>query len=698
MNESQRNLVPAFSSPGLPRDAGFRLLVETGLHLARERSLEGVARTAVDAGLHLTGAEFGAFLYVSNGDDGHNFQISETAGHAAHWQSLPLTGATPLFQRTLHHGQSLCIDDLRALAGVTAEELATFPSSLVSYVAVPVMSEAGKPVGALVYGHTAAQRFTPLEQSLLTQLSSQTSAAIDVAQLADNLSREIAIADSARAAQREYADRLTSVLESTTDGVALMDSRWRFTYFNQRAQQIVAPGRNIVGLHYYELFPDAKGSTFEQHYAEAMNERHPVEFTDYYAGLDIWAYIRVFPMADGIAIFFQDVTDQRRAENQREQTERRLRQALEAGSLGTWTWNRDTDMLDLDERAAILFYADPHVPIGRSFLRERVVAEDDRKITTDQLHVALENGNTYRAEYRVRRPGSGPDPAPGDTRWLAASAIPTFADQGNSITGMVGTVQDITERKTSEATLRQSEKLAATGRMAATIAHEINNPLEAVTNLIYLAKTDPETPPAVARQLETADSELLRVAQIAQQTLGFYRDTTRPVQINVTELLEGVRNLFSRKLDYSRLSCSLDLDPGLTIHGLQGEIRQVFSNLLVNAIDASRHIAKPRPICIRAHAAVRHGVPGVAVLVSDYGSGIPRSVFDRLYSPFVTTKVSVGTGLGLWVTRGIVEKHGGAISVRTSTGPASGTVFRVFLPREMANQELLTSPSSNLVH
>jgi len=261
------------------------------------------------------------------------------------------------------------------------------------------------------------------------------------------------------------------------------------------------------------------------------------------------------------------------------------------------------------------------------------------------------------------------------------------------MTGMIGTVQDITARKTQEATLRQSEKLAATGRLAATIAHEINNPLEAVTNLIYLSKTDPGVPPPIAHLLDTADNELARVAQIAQQTLGFYRDTTRPIDINLTDMLEGVVNLFSRKMDYKKIECELDLAPNLHIFGLQGEVRQVFSNLIVNAIDAS---SKNR-IYVRARACTHLGRPGVSVLIADRGTGIPIGVRQRLFSPFFTTKQSVGTGLGLWVTRGIVEKQGGTIRFRTSTEKPSGTVFRVFLPAEFLNPEKFNATQSKFI-
>jgi signal transduction histidine kinase len=293
----------------------------------------------------------------------------------------------------------------------------------------------------------------------------------------------------------------------------------------------------------------------------------------------------------------------------------------------------------------------------------------------------LESGGLYSAEYRVESPD-------GIQTWVSVSGNATFAPDGHEISGMIGTVQDITARRSQESALRQSEKLAATGRLAATIAHEINNPLEAVTNLIYLSRTDPDVPQPVQFLLETADAELARVAQIAQQTLGFYRDTTRPVEIRLNDLLRSVVDLFERKMISRKIACTLDLEPDLCINGLQGEIRQVFSNLIVNAIDSFSY--SPDHTSGKIHIRGRHlqvpplrGRPAVSILICDQGSGISASARQRIFSPFFTTKLSVGTGLGLWVTRGFVEKQGGRIHFRSRTEAPSGTTFRVVLPVHM---------------
>jgi PAS domain S-box-containing protein len=682
---------PGATSPQ-EHEARLQLIIDTGLLLARERNIEVIVQTALDAARQLACAHFAALYYNRTGPDGSPMQHYKLAAeNPATLTGIDQPPVADLFHHVYRGADILRIDDIGEDARFggrspfTGTPLGVLP--IRSYLAIPMHSIAGDSVGGLLFGHPDAGIFTANNQAHASSVAQQVGAALQNAQLAETLSQEIAIADSARQAQREASERLQSIFESTTDGIALMDRNWRFTYLNPRANEIVAPGRDVTGMTYLELFPDAAGSVFEQRYAEAMNERRVVEFTDYYAPLDIWASIRVFPTTDGIAIFFQDVTLQRRAERASEDSSRRLRQALDAAQLGTWTWNRKTDMLDLDQRAAeLLDGGEPHVPVSRAELRKRIVHEEDLGGTARDMQEILRSGGTYSAEYRV-------ETRDGRLLWISSRGVATLDFAGKEIVGMIGTVQDITSRKTQEATLRQSEKLAATGRLAATIAHEINNPLEAVTNLIYLSKTDPGVPAPIQHLLDTADNELARVAQIAQQTLGFYRDTTRPVDIDLTDLIEGVANLFSRKMQYKKLQCQLDVEPNLHIFGLQGEVRQVFSNLLVNAIDAS----SSNTIQIRARSRTHNGRAGVSVLIADHGSGIPVAVRQRLFSPFFTTKQSVGTGLGLWVTRGIVEKQGGTIRFRTSTENSTGTVFRVFLPTEFLNPETFASPQSKVL-
>ena len=244
------------------------------------------------------------------------------------------------------------------------------------------------------------------------------------------------------------------------------------------------------------------------------------EFVAFYAPLGLWTSVRVFPTPEGIVIFFQDITQQRRAEQALDDppavSARPSTPAPSAPGAGTWPPTASTST-SAPPSSSSPSRTPPSAAPSSAAASSTPTTSPTRPPISARPSL---NGGTYSAEYRAE----GPDKT---QRWIAARGLATF-DDAHEFTGMIGTVQDITDRKTQEATLRQSEKLAATGRLAATIAHEINNPLEAVTNLIYICKTDPTVPPAIQRLLDTADDELARVAQIAQQTLGFYRDTTRP--------------------------------------------------------------------------------------------------------------------------------------------------------------------------
>jgi PAS domain S-box-containing protein len=246
-----------------------------------------------------------------------------------------------------------------------------------------------------------------------------------------------------------------------------------------------------------------------------------------------------------------------------------------------------------------------------------------------------------------------------------------------TVTGCSAIIRDITTQTRAEEALRKNEKLAAAGRLAATVAHEINNPLEAITNLLYLARQD------TGRRdeyLTMAEDEVQRVASIAEQTLGFVRETSS-VDLDVGKLLDQVLKLYSRKLDSKHIHVEKEYQSDVRIRGFAGELRQLFANLVINAVDASAENGRLRlRISHYRNWGNSHG--GVRVTIADTGSGIGPGHLRHIFEPFYTTKKDIGTGLGLWLSHGIVQKHGGSIRVRTRSLPGrSGTVFTVFLPQ-----------------
>ncbi len=257
------------------------------------------------------------------------------------------------------------------------------------------------------------------------------------------------------------------------------------------------------------------------------------------------------------------------------------------------------------------------------------------------------------------------------------SAAPIRDDAGR-LTGVVLVFRDATADRKSQELIRKTEKIAAAARLAATVAHEINNPLEAVSNLIYLAKARAGVPDVAIQDLKMAEDELARVSHVTRQTLGFYRESTSADRVEMQTVVESVLKLYTNKLNAKTIVIQRDFSPCPPLRAWVGELRQVVSNLISNAIDAmsTDGILKVSVGCV-------DGVDGemIELQVEDNGPGIASEHLERIFEPFFTTKKEVGTGLGLYVSKQIVERHGGSIRVNArSDKGARGAVFSVLLP------------------
>jgi PAS domain S-box-containing protein len=341
--------------------------------------------------------------------------------------------------------------------------------------------------------------------------------------------------------------------------------------------------------------------------------------------------------------------------------------AQAAANIGDWEWEITTRNLHWSEEVETMHGFAPRTFNGKYEYWLASIHPDDRERTTGALRSALDTHGDYDVEYRTIR-------ADGSVYWIAARAAVECDAAGKPIR-MVGMCMDITRRKQTEDTLRKTEKLAAAGRLAATIAHEVNNPLEAVTNLIFLARNE-EKYPERYRLLEMADKELQRVSHITRQTLGFYRDSGRSVRVDLNDIVKNVLDVFQGKLKAKGVQVRFESEGETIIYGAPGELTQVVSNLISNAVDAS-----PAGSTVRVR--VRRRRANAVLVVSDQGDGIPVGVRPMVFEPFFTTKKDVGTGLGLWISRRIVQNHGGSIRFRSSNGTGrshpSGTVFVVNL-------------------
>jgi len=269
------------------------------------------------------------------------------------------------------------------------------------------------------------------------------------------------------------------------------------------------------------------------------------------------------------------------------------------------------------------------------------------------------------------------------TTWLVN--IYPVKSLGPSVRWVGAVIVDTTGIKRSEDALRRTEKLAAVGRLSASIAHEINNPLEAITNLLYLIRRQDGLDKKSVEYAELAEHEVARMSEIVQQTLRFHRQSTKPAVANVGEILDSVLSLHRGKVKALQITVHRDYRGDVELFCFAGEMRQLFANLIGNALDAMPAHGGRLALEIRNSRSWREPrVPGVRVMVADTGCGMSPATQRRIFEPFFTTKESTGTGLGLWVSAEIIEKHRGIVRVRSrhmqDRGGKSGTVFMVFLP------------------
>ncbi len=256
-------------------------------------------------------------------------------------------------------------------------------------------------------------------------------------------------------------------------------------------------------------------------------------------------------------------------------------------------------------------------------------------------------------------------------------------NQAGDLIGVVMVFRDITMERRTRAALLANEKLAVAGRLAATIAHEIHNPLDSVANLLYLLQHNP-TSDESSHFLDIAQSELARVTQISRAMLSLYRESRAPVPVNLKDTLEELLLLMEGRFLTLGVTVTSELPPGIVVEGFPAELRQVFTNLITNAAEAAGQggavIVRVTPQQGSSSSSGQHLEPGAVIEIVDNGPGIAAENRSRLFQPFFTTKGERGTGLGLWVSQGIIRKHGGTIDlISQADGPAHGTIARVFL-------------------
>jgi PAS domain S-box-containing protein len=298
-----------------------------------------------------------------------------------------------------------------------------------------------------------------------------------------------------------------------------------------------------------------------------------------------------------------------------------------------------------------------HYPDGSEYAKEECLINDviwSRKPFANRIdHVFRKDGSMF---------------------WAEMSSQPIV--DGDEVRGAVVTFRDVTQSRLADEALRRNEKLAAVGQLASSIAHEINNPLEAVINLLYLVRTA-DTMSDVKTFALLAETELARMADITLQTLRFHRQQTAAAPVDLNDTIPAVLRLYAARLMSRKIMLRMRLRPTPTPMLLEGDMRQVLNNLIRNAYDAMPEGGRLL-IRLRVASSTTTGEAGVRITVADTGTGFLPRMRKHLFEPFHTSKEVTGTGLGLWISKGIMDKHRGRISMRSRLG--SGTVFSLWLP------------------
>jgi len=548
-------------------------------------------------------------------------------------------------------------------------------------IAVPIFpANTTEPLGFLLAGVNVRKRLDESYRSFYAQVADQIASTIWEA---DAVERERKLRETAEAERSQIRELL---MNAPAGIMVTTGPEHHVTLANRQYVELIgrSSAAEIIGKPIRQAIPELEDQPFFGWMDEVYRTGVP------FMGKEVLAKLRRGPSGkeedayfnfvyqphrsadgriDGILTHAVDVTDQVRTRQEIETREEQFRVLADSIPQLAWMANPDGTVIWYNRRW--------YEYTGTTF--EQMKGWGWRSVHNAKLLPAviakykdcLKSGEPFEMTFPLRR-------ADGDFRLFLTLASPV-RDKAGTIVRWFGTNTDIDAQRKAETGLRQAEKLAVVGRLAASIAHEINNPLEAVMNLIFLARisaVDEET----AGYLRSAEEELGRVSQIASQALRFHKQQSSAMATDMVELLDSVLTLYRGKLVRNKIEVKLETSDCPPLVCYSGEIRQLLANLVGNATDAMPNGGTLR-LRVRAVTDWRNRETGVRVTISDTGHGMSADIRRHIYEPFFTTKGEIGTGLGLWVSAGIVDKHKGSIHVRSRTEIGkSGTTFTVILP------------------
>lgn len=479
---------------------------------------------------------------------------------------------------------------------------------------------------------------------------------------------------SERRREEAMRARLAAIVESSDDAIVAKDLNGVVTDWNAAAERLFGYSKDeIVGRSILTIIPPELQHE-QQGILAKVGAGHPLQHYEterlHKSGRRLQVAVSMSPIRNesgrviGASKIVRDITERRKLENARVM----LAAIVESSDDAIISKNLDGIITSWNAAAERLLGYKPEEIIGQSVLK--IIP---RELQHEEPGIIARLRSGRRIEHfetrRMRKNGEIFD--------VSLTVSPIRDEKGNVIGGSK-ILRDISGRKATEAALVEKEKLAAAGRLAATLAHEVNNPLEAITNLAYLLTAHEGLDVEARHYAELLLKEVQRAGEITHQTLAYYRESKIPLDVKLEQVVDHVLKGKRKKLDTKNIQLKLNIDGIPTVKGFHGELRQVFENVIDNAIDA---VDMDGHIEITANEINENGERRVLVSICDDGPGIPPEMQAKIFEPFFTTKVEKGSGLGLWVSHSIVTKHGGHLRVRSNNHPGQRqTVFTIELP------------------
>ncbi|WP_108672054.1 PAS domain-containing sensor histidine kinase [Peribacillus acanthi] len=447
------------------------------------------------------------------------------------------------------------------------------------------------------------------------------------------------------------------ILDRITDAVFALDHEWNFTYVNQQAIKLLCRNSaQLIGKNIWEEFPEAVNLPFYSFYQKAVNEQIPVNFDAYYPPLKTWFDVRAYPSPNGLSVYFQDITEKREIANQREQHYESL---FENNPYGVCSLDLEGNYMSVNpSMEELLGYSEDEF-LSMSYVP--LIPKNEIENTMNFFSKAA-NGETQNYETKaIHKNGRVID--------LKATNMPIIVN--NRIVGVFAIVKDITKENYTNSLLLESEKLTVVGQLAASIAHEIRNPLTSIKGFLQLIRSTEEIN---SQYLSIMADEITRIESITSELLILAKPQAEQYKYqSINRIITDVAILLSSQALINNVEFKLNLAELPDILCNASQLKQVFINLLKNSIEAMPDGGVISVSCLQK------GANDIFIQVIDQGCGIPQELLEKIGSPFYTTKEK-GTGLGMMTTLKIIDSHGGKMDISSTMN--EGTTISITLPIE----------------